>query len=100
MATSFIDCIHRRDVDGLGELMTEDHQLEVFDEPPLTGRQETIEAWTGYVRNYPDYVIHPHRVAPERRRGGCPRHTTGPHLGLPDEVEEGAEAPVPRGSLR
>jgi ketosteroid isomerase-like protein len=82
-ATGFIDCINRRDVDGLGGLMTEDHQLEVFDEPPLTGRQETIEAWTGYVRSFPDYVIYPHRVA-QSEHGvavlGIPR---GPTLDCP-----------------
>jgi ketosteroid isomerase-like protein len=87
-AISFIDCINRRDVDGLGGLMTEDHQLEVFDEPPLSGRRETIEAWSGYIRSFPDYVIYPHRVAQSEHGVAVLGHTTGSHLGLSDEEEQ------------
>lgn len=86
-AISFIDCINRRDVDGLGDLMSEDHQLEVFDEPPLTGRQANIEAWSGYAHNFPEYVIYPHRIAQRGSEVAVLGHTTGSHLGLPD-VEE------------
>src|SRR5947209_13064122 len=60
-AISFIDCINRRDVAALGQLMTEDHILQVFDEPPLVGRQRNIDAWHGYAANFPTYVIYPHR---------------------------------------
>jgi hypothetical protein len=87
-AITFIDCINRRDVEGLGELMAEDHRLEVFDETPLTGRQENIEAWSGYVRNFPDYVIYPHRVAQSDHGAAVLGHTTGSHLGLSDEEEQ------------
>jgi hypothetical protein len=35
---SFIDCIDRRDLSGLVDLMTDDHTLIVLDEEPLAGR--------------------------------------------------------------
>jgi ketosteroid isomerase-like protein len=38
---SFIDCINRGDLDGLTELMTDDHALVVLDEAPLVGRART-----------------------------------------------------------
>ena len=41
---SFIDCINRGDLDGLGRLMAQDHRLNVLDERPLVGRSPNIEA--------------------------------------------------------
>src|SRR5437879_7304426 len=38
VVVSFVDCINRGDVDGLAALMTEDHELRVFDEAPLSGQ--------------------------------------------------------------
>jgi hypothetical protein len=37
-AEGFIDCVNRRDLDGLAVLMGQDHELAVFDEEPLVGR--------------------------------------------------------------
>ena len=45
---SFIDCINRGDADGLGSLMTDDHELDVFEEEQLRGKVLSIEAWRGY----------------------------------------------------
>jgi ketosteroid isomerase-like protein len=87
---SFIDCINRGDVGGLGALMTDDHCLVVFAENALIGRAENIAAWHGYTSSFPAYVIYPHRIA--ERDGGQVAvlgHTTGSHLGLPDDVESG-----------
>jgi hypothetical protein len=50
---SFIDCVNRGDVDGLHRLMTDDHELRVFNEDPLTGRAANVEAWRGYVESFP-----------------------------------------------
>jgi ketosteroid isomerase-like protein len=86
-AIAFIDCINRGDVPALGQLMTEDHALQVFDEAPLIGRQQNIEAWHEYAANFPSYVIYPHRVAEVGGRVAVVGHTTGSHLGLPDQEE-------------
>ena len=59
----FIDCINRGDVQGLGELMTEDHQLLVFDEPAVSGKEANVAGWRGYTDAFPDYIIYPVRIA-------------------------------------
>jgi hypothetical protein len=86
---SFIDCINRGDIAGLERTMTVDHVLQVFDEPPLTGRADNINAWDGYVKSFPRYVIYPHRLAARDDQVAVLGHTTGSHLGLPD-LEESA----------
>lgn len=84
----FIDCINRGDIEGLGKLMTDDHELVVFGEEALRGRAPNTRAWAGYAAAYPDYVIYPRAVA--EPRDGCVAvlgHTTGSHLGLADHEE-------------
>ena len=81
----FIDCINRGDIDGLGKLMTDDHELAVFGEEALRGRARNTQAWAGHAADYPDYVIHPRSFV--EPHDGCVvvlGHTTGSHLGLPD----------------
>ncbi len=87
VAVSFLDCINRGDIAGLSNLMTADHQLKVFDEPPLVGQEANTAAWRGYCDSFPEYVIYPHRIAQEGNRVAILGHTTGSHLGLPDEEE-------------
>ncbi|MGH9216003.1 MAG: nuclear transport factor 2 family protein [Acidimicrobiales bacterium] len=84
---SFIDCINRGDVEGLGNLMTADHQLVVLDESPLAGRAGNVEAWKGYVSAYPEYVIYPRHLVADEARVAVLGTTTGSHLGLPDADE-------------
>jgi ketosteroid isomerase-like protein len=84
LAISFIDHINRRDLASLSGLMSSDHRLEVFDEDPLVGKDFNIDAWRGYFASFPRYVIYPHRIS---QRSGCVAilgHTTGSHLGLPE----------------
>jgi hypothetical protein len=83
----FIDCINHGDVDGLDRLMSDDHQLCVFDEKPLIGRATNVEAWRGYVQSFPDYIIYPHRIAEHAGSVAVLGHTTGSHLGLADAEE-------------
>jgi ketosteroid isomerase-like protein len=87
LVMSFIDCINRGDVDGLGRLMSEDHTLQVFDEPALIGREANLAAWRGYVESYPGYRIHPHATAALAGLVAVLGHTTRSHLGLPDDQE-------------
>jgi len=84
----FIACINRGDIEGLGKLMTDDHELVVFGEEAVRGRVRNTKAWAGYAAAYPDYVIHPRSIV--EPHDGCVvvlGHTTGSHLGLPDHEE-------------
>lgn len=84
---SFIDRINHGDVPGLADLMTDDHRLVVLDEVPVVGREANRTAWQGYASAYPDYVIYPHEIVERDGRVAVVGHTTGSHLGLPDEDE-------------
>ena len=101
---NFIDCINRRDVEGLDGLMTDGHTLHVFNEEPLSGRAAMIEAWRGYFSSFPEYAIHPHEYSEVNEGVAVLGHTTGSHLGLPDHVERATTliwfARVERGRLR
>jgi hypothetical protein len=87
LTISFIDCINRNDIDGLTDLMSDDHTLEVFDEEPVAGRDANRDAWIDYFMSFPDYVIYPHRIAERHGAVAVLGHTTGSHLGLPDDEE-------------
>lgn len=84
---SFIDRINRADPDDLGLLMTADHRLHVFDEPPLIGRAANVEAWRGYFTSYSQYVIYPRRITSHDQSVAVLGHTTGSHLDLPEHEE-------------
>ena len=84
---SFIDGINRGDVAHLASLMTDNHRLQVFDEPPLDGKEGNIEAWSGYTSSFPSYVIYPHHFVARKTEVIVLGHTTGSHLNLPDEQE-------------
>ena len=47
VVVAFIDRVNRGDVDGLAALMSEDHQLLIPGEPPVTGRDANASAWQG-----------------------------------------------------
>jgi SnoaL-like domain len=83
----FIDRINRGDAAGLGALMTPDHRLQVLDEPAVVGRDANLSAWRGYLTSFPHYVIYPHQVVERNGQVAVLGHTTGSHLGLPDDQE-------------
>lgn len=87
LTISFIDCINRGDLDGLGRLMSPDHRLEVLDESPVVGRETNIRAWRGYFEGFRNYVIYPRRISEQADTVAVLGHTTGSHLGLPDSDE-------------
>lgn len=87
VAVSFVDQINRQDLDALAALMSTDHRLEVFDEEPLAGRSANTNAWRGYFESFPRYAIYPHRITESNGRVAILGHTTGSHLGLPDDEE-------------
>jgi hypothetical protein len=84
---SFVDCINRADLDGLGTLMSDDHRLVVLVEPPVVGRDANIDAWRGYFSSFPQYIVYPRHIASDGSRVAVLGATTGSHLGLPDEEE-------------
>lgn len=86
-AVSFIDCINRGDLDGLADLMTDDHALVVLDQPPLVGRDANREAWHGYFSSFPNYVVYPRHVTADGSAVAVLGTTTGSHLGIPDDEE-------------
>ena len=86
-ALSFIDRINHRDLDGLVALMAKDHTLKVLDEAPTRGRTANARGWHGYFDAFPAYVIYPARLAAQGERVAILGHTTGSHLGLPDDEE-------------
>ena len=88
VAADFVDCINRRDVDGLSARMTDDHTLHVFDEPPLRGKDANVAAWHGYAANFPEYTIVVRQVGERAGTVAVLGHTTGSHLALPDEEEQ------------
>jgi hypothetical protein len=61
--------------------------MELFDEPPVVGRAASAAAWRGYCDAFPAYVIHLRAVVARGGRVAVLGHTTGSHLGLPDDVE-------------
>ena len=85
---SFVDCINRGDLAGLGRLMTDDHRLVVLDEPPLVGREANVAAWHGYFTGFPLYVIYPRHLMVRGATVAVLGTTTGSHLGLPDHEEQ------------
>ncbi len=84
---TFIDCVNRGDLDGLARCMTDDHVLQVLDEKPVATRDVNVRAWKRYFTSFPDYVIHPHRIAENGDQVAILGATTGSHLALPDEEE-------------
>jgi ketosteroid isomerase-like protein len=55
IALQFNECINRQDVDGLAELMTEDHTF--IDREGKTGRPKEfmIQGWREFFRMFPKY---------------------------------------------
>jgi ketosteroid isomerase-like protein len=54
---AFVDRINARDVEGLGELMSDDHTFIDAHGNQVTGRDKMIAGWRGYFQWFPDYHI-------------------------------------------
>jgi ketosteroid isomerase-like protein len=52
---AFNEAINRRDLDSLGELMTDDHAFIDSEDNVLTGKAEVLQAWRGFFNAFPDY---------------------------------------------
>ena len=54
----FNDCINRRDLAGLGALMTEDHVFIDSVGESVVGKGQCMDAWRGFFDLFPDYRNH------------------------------------------
>jgi ketosteroid isomerase-like protein len=88
----FMDTINHGDAERLLSLMTDDHVMRVLDEPPVSGKDRLRDAWRGYFGAFLRYRVYIDRIAVQGDRVAVLGHTTGSHLGLPDEEE--AQLPV------
>jgi molybdenum cofactor cytidylyltransferase len=87
MVAHFIDRINAGDIDGLAAFMSEEHALTVLTEPPVVGRAANTDAWRGYASSFPGYRIVAHETVIDGGVVSVLGHTTGSHLGLPDDEE-------------
>ncbi|RZS45088.1 SnoaL-like protein [Herbihabitans rhizosphaerae] len=55
IAIRFNDNITRRDLDGLSDLMTEDHAFIDTEGAAVEGKAPCVEAWRGFFESFPDY---------------------------------------------
>jgi ketosteroid isomerase-like protein len=54
---NFIDRINAHDVDGLGELMSDDHTFIDAHGNEVSGKDKMVPGWRGYFEWFPDYFI-------------------------------------------
>jgi ketosteroid isomerase-like protein len=54
---AFIERINRRDVDALGELMSQNHTFVDAHGNEVRGKETMIGGWRGYFQWFPDYRI-------------------------------------------
>ena len=59
---AFIEKINAHTLDGLSELMTEDHTFVDGGGDATHGRKAMREAWQGYFSMMPDYLITPEHI--------------------------------------
>ena len=71
VVAEFVDCINRGDAAGLGALMTDDHELRVFDESPRRGKEANVDAWRGYAAAFPTYTIVAHQSSSTEDGSPC-----------------------------
>jgi ketosteroid isomerase-like protein len=88
---AFIDRTNHGDLEGLLALMSEGHTLQVLDEPRVSGKDVLGRVWQSYFDAFPTYLIHPGRITQSGNLVAVLGHTTGSHLGLPDEQESKIE---------
>lgn len=56
-AIDFVEKINEHDIEGLGELMSEDHKFIDSMDNTVSGRKEMMKAWKGFLSWFPDYQI-------------------------------------------
>jgi ketosteroid isomerase-like protein len=54
---AFVDRINAHDLEGLGALMSDDHTFIDAHGNQISGREQMIAGWQGYLEWFPDYSI-------------------------------------------
>lgn len=62
IALLFNDCINNRDIDGLADLMTDDHTLICDGHVDTKDKNSSRKAWSTFFSLYPDYLNHFSRI--------------------------------------
>ncbi|MGE0705959.1 MAG: nuclear transport factor 2 family protein [Vicinamibacterales bacterium] len=55
---AFNDCINRRDIDGLAQLMTDGHRFVDAASGSVSGKRACLDAWKRFFQAFPDYRNH------------------------------------------
>jgi hypothetical protein len=63
---AFIDRINAHDVEGLAELMSDNHTFIDAHGNQVSGKEKMIAGWRGYFEWFPDYYIEVNEVFEER----------------------------------
>ena len=58
----YIDAINKADIDGILNLMSDDHILIDSQDNKMTGKDNLRQAWIGYFGMFPDYKIEVNEV--------------------------------------
>lgn len=58
IVNAFNDCINNRDVNGLEQLMTDDHTFIDSVSNVDSGKSSCLNAWRGFFQGFPDYRNH------------------------------------------
>jgi ketosteroid isomerase-like protein len=87
VAFRFVERINRQDLEGLLGLMTDDHDLHVFGDHDLSGKEAQREGWRGYFDLCPDYMIHVWEMHVRGDTAVLVGSTTGSHLEQPRLTE-------------
>jgi ketosteroid isomerase-like protein len=87
LAFRFVECINRGDVQGLAELMADDHIFIDLSGEEHRGREALIEDWRSYFSLCPQYMIHLAEAYILGHTVVLIGRTTGSHTGQPRREE-------------
>lgn len=86
-AFRFVECINRRDLDGLTALISGDHVFIDLGGEEHRGKNSMIEGWRSYFTQFPEYMIHLAEAFILNETVVLVGRTTGSHTGQPRAEE-------------
>jgi ketosteroid isomerase-like protein len=87
LAFRFVECINRRNLEGLADLMADDHVFIDLSGEVHHQREGLIEDWRSYFTQFPDYMIHLAEAYILGDTIALIGRTTGSHAGQPRQEE-------------